>query len=111
MIERVRANETGIQNKTYKRYQIVETLKDPLVWCYVMMQGSSTIVIGGLGVFSNIIISSFGFSVLQTQLLNIAQGAVTIAVMVGGATLSQTTGQTILVMHVSYAILTSRTLS
>ncbi|KAH6715701.1 major facilitator superfamily domain-containing protein [Leptodontidium sp. MPI-SDFR-AT-0119] len=99
MIERVRANETGIQNKTYKTYQMLEAIKDPVIWCYVMLQITSTLVIGGLGVFSNLIIKSFGFTVLQTQLLNIAQGAVTIIVMIGGATLAQTTGQTILVMH------------
>ncbi|CZR65743.1 related to allantoate permease [Phialocephala subalpina] len=99
MIERVRANETGIQNKRYKSYQMLEAIKDPVIWCYVMLQITSTLVIGGLGVFSNLIIASFGFSVLETQLLNIAQGAVTIIVMIGGATLAQTTGQTILVMH------------
>jgi hypothetical protein len=99
MIERVRANETGIQNKTYKIYQMLETIKDPVIWCYIMLQITSTLVIGGLGVFSNLIIASFGFSVLETQLLNIAQGAVTIMVMIGGATLAQITGQTILVMH------------
>ncbi|PMD67054.1 allantoate permease [Hyaloscypha bicolor E] len=99
MIERVRANETGIQNKTYKTYQMLETIKDPVIWCYVMLQITSTLVIGGLGVFSNLIIASFGFSVLQTQLLNIAQGAVTIIVMIGSATLAQTTGQTVWVMH------------
>ena len=101
MIERVRVNETGIQNKTYKRYQMMETIIDPVIWCYVMLQITSTLVIGGLGVFSNLIIASFGFSVLQTQLLNIAQGAVTIMVMVGGATFAQSSKQTILVMHVS----------
>ncbi|OBT82358.1 hypothetical protein VE02_08285 [Pseudogymnoascus sp. 03VT05] len=99
MVERVRTNDTGIQNKTYKPYQALETLKDPVIWCYIMLQITSTLVIGGLGVFSNIIIKSFGFTLLQTQLLNIAQGAVTVLVMVGGATLGQTTGQTILVMH------------
>jgi hypothetical protein len=99
MIERVRANETGIQNKTYKRYQMIETILDPVVWCYVMLQITSTLIIGGLGVFSNLIIASFGFTVLQTQLLNIAQGAVTIAVMIGGASLAQSSGQTCLIMH------------
>lgn len=101
MVERVRTNDTGIQNKTYKAYQALETIKDPVIWCYIMLQITSTLVIGGLGVFSNIIIKSFGFTLLQTQLLNIAQGAVTILIMIGGATLGQTTGQTILVMHVS----------
>lgn len=99
MVERVRANETGIQNKTFKRYQAVEAITDPVIWCYVMLQLTSTLIIGGLGVFSNLIISSFGFTYLQTQLLNIAQGAVTIVVMIGGATLATTTGQTAWVMH------------
>ncbi|KAH7231571.1 hypothetical protein FSOLCH5_005005 [Fusarium solani] len=99
MVERVRANETGIQNKSYKRYQVVEAVTDPVVWCYVMLQLTSTLIIGGLGVFSNLIISSFGFTYLQTQLLNIAQGAVTIIVMVGSATLATATRQTAWVMH------------
>lgn len=101
MVERVRANETGIQNKVYKRYQAVEALTDPIVWLYVMLQLTSTLVIGGLGVFSNLIISSFGFTYLETQLLNIAQGAVTIVVMVGSAALCTWTNQTAWVMHVS----------
>lgn len=104
MIERVRVNETGIQNKTYKRYQMIETVLDPVVWCYIMLQITSTLVIGGLGVFSNLIIASFGFGVLQTQLLNLAQGAVTILVMIGGATLAQSSKETILVMHVRFPL-------
>ncbi|KIM98412.1 hypothetical protein OIDMADRAFT_128217 [Oidiodendron maius Zn] len=99
MVERVRANETGIQNRTYKRYQALEAVRDPVIWLYVLLQVSSTLIIGGLGVFSNLIIASFGFSTLQTDLLNIAQGALTILVMVGGAQLSQFSRQTCLVMH------------
>lgn len=103
MIERVRHNETGIQNKKYKKYQIIEALKDPFVWCCVGMITVGNLVIGGLGVFSNMIIKQFGFSVLQTQLLNIAQGALTIIIMVGSALLAQKTGQTCLVMVVRQA--------
>lgn len=99
MIERVRANETGIQNKTYKRYQMLEAIRDPVIWCYVMLQITSTLVIGGLGVFSNLIIAAFGFSYLQTQLLNIAQGGITIIIMIGGAWLATWTKQTAIVMH------------
>jgi predicted ribonuclease YlaK len=47
MIERVRANETGIQNKRYKRYQSIEALTDPAVWLIVLMQACGTLVIGG----------------------------------------------------------------
>ncbi|KAK6070355.1 2-ketogluconate transporter [Seiridium cupressi] len=99
MIERVRVNETGIQNKVWKRYQLIEALTDPVVWCYVMLNVTSTLVIGGLGVFSNLIIASFGFTDLQTQLLNIAQGALTIIIMVGSATIATKTRQTAWVMH------------
>ncbi|KAI1344159.1 major facilitator superfamily domain-containing protein [Xylariaceae sp. FL0016] len=99
MVERVRVNETGIQNKHYKRYQALETLRDPVIWCYVFLHLTSTLVIGGLGVFSNIIIASFGFTYLQTQLLNIAQGAFTVMVMVGSAWLATWSRQTSIVMH------------
>lgn len=99
MVERVRANETGIQNRVFKKYQVLEVLRDPAIWLYALLQMTSCLIIGGLGVFSNIIIKSFGFTTLQTQLLNIAQGGVTIAVMVGGASLATWTKQTILTMH------------
>ncbi|KAF2021719.1 MFS general substrate transporter [Aaosphaeria arxii CBS 175.79] len=100
MVERVRQNETGIQNREYKKYQIVETLKDPFVWCCVMLILVANLVIGGLGVFSNLIIKEFGFSLLQTQLLNIAQGAWQIMLMIGSAQVSQKSGQTCLTMIV-----------
>jgi hypothetical protein len=99
MIERVRANETGIQNKTWKKYQMIEALCDPIVWIFVLLQILSTLIIGGLGVFSNLIIKSFGFTTFETQLLNIPQGAVMVLVMVGGAWLATSTKQTTLVMH------------
>ncbi|KAK7707232.1 hypothetical protein SLS57_009401 [Botryosphaeria dothidea] len=98
MFARVRGNQTGLQNRHFKKYQVAEAVLDPFVWCCVVLQTTSTLIIGGLGVFSNLIIKAFGFSVLQTQLLNIAQGAVTILVMVGGALLSGKTGQTLVVM-------------
>lgn len=101
MVERVRHNETGIQNKKYKKYQIIEALTDPLVWCCVLLITVANLVIGGLGVFSNLIIEQFGFTLLQTQLLNIAQGGLTIIVMVSSAWASQKSGQTCLIMLVS----------
>jgi hypothetical protein len=100
LVERVRHNETGIQNKQYKRHQAIEALLDPFVWCIVLLIVTANLVIGGLGVFSNLIISQFGFSLLQTNLLNIAQGALTIIVMIGSAQVSQKWGQTCYTMLV-----------
>lgn len=101
MIERVRQNETGIQNRQYKKYQVIEAFKDPFVWCCVLLITVANLVIGGLGVFSNLVIREFGFSLLQTQLLNIAQGAWQIIVMIGSAQACQKSGQTCLMMIVS----------
>ncbi|GLA77516.1 hypothetical protein AtubIFM55763_009703 [Aspergillus tubingensis] len=98
MVERVRHNETGIENRQFKRYQVIETIQDPIVWCCVMLILVANLVIGGLGVFSNLIIEQFGFSLLQTELLNIAQGSWTIIVMVGSAWCSQRFQQTCLTM-------------
>ncbi|KAJ5708149.1 major facilitator superfamily domain-containing protein [Penicillium malachiteum] len=98
MIERVRHNETGIRNTEYKRYQILEAFKDPLVWCCFFLILVANLVIGGLGVFSNLIIEQFGFTTLQTYLLNIAQGGWTIIVMIGSAWASQKFQQTCFVM-------------
>ncbi|KAL4938985.1 major facilitator superfamily domain-containing protein [Aspergillus oleicola] len=81
-----------------RRNQFIKALTDAVTWLYVLLQLTSTLIIGGLGVFSNIIIQSFGFSTLQTQLLNITQGGVTIIVMVGGAWLATWSRQTIAVM-------------
>lgn len=104
MIERVRANETGIENKKYKKYQVVEALKDTFMWACVALILTANLVIGGLGAFSNLIISNFGFSVLQTQLLNIAQGGVTVLVMVGSAWLCTKFNQTCYVMMVCFPL-------
>ncbi|EEY23415.1 allantoate permease [Verticillium alfalfae VaMs.102] len=89
----------GIQNKTYKRHQVIEAVSDPVTWCYVLLQVTSTLIIGGLGVFSNLIISGFGFTVFETQLLNIAQGAITIIIMIFAAFTAQRTQQTAFTMH------------
>ncbi|KAJ6013229.1 major facilitator superfamily domain-containing protein [Penicillium herquei] len=98
MIERVRHNETGIENKEYKKDQVLEALKDPFVWCCFMLIAVANLVIGGLGVFSNLIVQQFGFSTLQITLLNIAQGAWTIIVMIGSAWASQRFQQTCFIM-------------
>lgn len=103
-IERVRHNETGIKNKIYKMYQVKEAFTDPFVWCCIALITVANLIIGGLGVFSNLIIRQFGFSLLETQLLNIAQGAWLIIVMIGSAQACQKSGQNCLMMIVSHPV-------
>ena len=51
---------------------------------------------GGLGAFANLIIKAFGYTTLQTYLLNIAQGVVIMFFLFSGAYLSKRFNQKIL---------------
>ncbi|KAF9008901.1 major facilitator superfamily domain-containing protein [Cyathus striatus] len=100
MAERVRRNETGIQNKTFKMYQAWEALLDPTVWAIVMISFTNALPTGGLGAFSNIILTAFGFTQLQTYLLAIAQGVIIMAFLFSAAYISKRYDQKLLLAFI-----------
>lgn len=75
IVERVRSNQTGLQNKKFKFSQMREALTDPQTYCYGLIQVFTTLPTSGLGAFANIIIKGLHFTVLQTQLLAMVLGA------------------------------------
>lgn len=101
MVERVRDNQTGIQNKTFRKEQVIEALKDPQTWCFSLIQILTTLPTSGLGAFANIIIKSFDFTVLQTQLLAMVLGAYIILVLMGSAWLVKKYNQNLIIMFCS----------
>src|ERR1700712_5316593 len=74
MVERVRSNQTGMQNRTFRKEQMIEALQDPQTWCYGLIALCTTLPTSGLGAFANIIITGFHFSILETQLLAMVLG-------------------------------------
>ncbi|KAI8650113.1 MFS domain-containing protein [Fusarium sp. Ph1] len=99
MIERVRDNQTGIQNKTFKKEQAIEALKDPQTWCYAGIQFCTTFPTSGLGAFANVIIKgAFNFSTLQTQLLAMVLGFYIIIVLLSSVWLVKKFNQNIYIM-------------
>jgi sugar phosphate permease len=98
MVERVRDNQTGIQNRKFKTEQFLEGLLDPQIWCYGIAGLCASLPSVGLASFANILINSFGFDILQTQLLTMVTGVLVITVMLGSTWLVKKTNQTILVM-------------
>ncbi|KAI9368653.1 major facilitator superfamily domain-containing protein [Aspergillus egyptiacus] len=98
MVERVRSNQTGLQNKQFRAYQLWEAARDPQVYCYMAIQVFTTLPTSGLGAFANIIIEGFEFSVLQTQLLAMVLGFYIIIVLLSSAFLVKKTGQNLYVM-------------
>ncbi|KAJ5107716.1 hypothetical protein N7456_004391, partial [Penicillium angulare] len=98
MVERVRENRTGIQNKKFRKYQAIEALRDPQMWCYCGIQLFTTMPTSGLGTFANIIIKGFDFTTLQTQLLSMVLGAYIIIVLLSSAWIVKKTGQNLITM-------------
>jgi hypothetical protein len=117
MVERVRSNQTGLQNRTFRPEQVKEALLDPQTWCHCGIAICTTLPTSGLGGFANIIstffpnilcapssnsisVNSFGFTVLQTQLLAMVLGALIIAVLLSSTWLVKKYNQTCLTMAV-----------
>ncbi|KAK5154397.1 hypothetical protein LTS14_006532 [Recurvomyces mirabilis] len=83
-VERLRENQTGIENKHFKWAQFRETLADPRTWILSMIVVSTNIPNGAVSSFSSIIIENFGYNQYQTLLLNLPSAAVAfVAVLLG----------------------------
>ncbi|KZT61147.1 MFS general substrate transporter [Calocera cornea HHB12733] len=75
-LERVRDDQGGTHNKTFKPYQILEAARDPRTWCIVLVTMLTSIPNGALSNFSNIIIKNFGYTGQQALILSTPGGLV-----------------------------------
>ncbi|OJT10662.1 hypothetical protein TRAPUB_12823 [Trametes pubescens] len=79
-IERIKVNQTGIENKRFKKDQFIECLKDPKTWLFFFFSMISNVT-NSLSNQRQIIVAGFGFTSLQTTLLGCIDGAVEIIVI------------------------------
>ncbi|KAJ6114448.1 MFS general substrate transporter [Penicillium sp. IBT 16267x] len=77
-IERIRANNTGIENKHFKPDQVAECLRDPQILLLSLLTIAGSVPNGAVSSFQSIVISSLGFSNEQTTLLQIPSGAIAV---------------------------------
>lgn len=77
-IERVRENQTGIENKHFKIEQLKECFMDPQTWLLVLIVISSNVPNGAVTSYQATIIKGFGYNSKQTALLSIPGGGVSI---------------------------------
>ncbi|KAF9884949.1 hypothetical protein FE257_000858 [Aspergillus nanangensis] len=98
MIERIRDNQTGIQNRKFKIEQVVDALTDPQVWAYSLINLCTTLPTAGLSSFANIIIHSFGYSPMNSQLLSMPLGLYVMIVLLMSSWLASRTRQSVPVM-------------
>jgi MFS family permease len=61
-VERLRADQVGIENKTVKRDQIIETFTDIKTYWYMIMVFAVNLTNGPASGFGSIIVQSFGAS-------------------------------------------------
>lgn len=78
-IQRVRKNNTGIEDKKFKPKQVFECLCEPKTWCLVIFAFCQNVPNGGLVTFSSLIVSGLGYSALRTTLLGIPTGVIATA--------------------------------
>lgn len=74
-VERLREDQTGVENKHLKRYQLVEALKDPKTYFFFLLGVIHNTPNGGISNFGTLIIQGFGFSTLVTALMQVPYGA------------------------------------
>lgn len=66
---RLRANRTGISNKTFKAYQAREALLDIKTCLIFFAFIGVSISNGGLSTFGSLVVKGFGFSVREVRLI------------------------------------------
>lgn len=77
-ITRLRSNQTGIENTTFKPYQVLECFRDPQTWLLSLITIASNVPNGAVSSFQSTLIKSFGFSSKTTALLQLPSGAISI---------------------------------
>ncbi|KAJ7681032.1 major facilitator superfamily domain-containing protein, partial [Mycena polygramma] len=87
---RIKANQTGLENKHFKKEQMIEALTDPKTWLFALFSALTNIPNRNQ---KPLIVNSFGFTVLQTTLLTCVDGAVEIITISTGVNVAARTGQ------------------
>lgn len=77
-IRRLKENQTGVENKHFKKEQMIEALKDPKTWLFAVFAALDQIP-NSLSNQRQIIMTTLGFSDLQTTLLSCVDGFMEVA--------------------------------
>ncbi|KAL7913901.1 MFS general substrate transporter [Trichoderma velutinum] len=75
-VKRMRSAQTGIENTSFKPYQVREVFLDPKTYLLVLTAFTITLVNGAVSGFGSVVVKSFGFSPFNSVLLTGSVGAV-----------------------------------
>ncbi|TFK61073.1 MFS general substrate transporter [Pluteus cervinus] len=82
-VRRLKENQTGVENKHFKKEQMIEALLDPKTWLFALFSALDNVP-NSLTNQRSIIVSEFGFTNLQTTLLGCVDGCVEIVTIYTG---------------------------
>ncbi|KAN0129723.1 major facilitator superfamily [Lactarius tabidus] len=86
-VQRIKENQTGVENKSFKKEQMIEALTDKKTWLFALFAALDNVpnsIVNQL----QIIISSFGFTTFQTTLLGCVTGVIQILTIYSGVTIA-----------------------
>ncbi|KAJ7457775.1 major facilitator superfamily domain-containing protein [Mycena latifolia] len=86
----IRKNQTGVENKHFKKEQMMEALSDPKTWLFALFSALTNVPNRNQ---RTIIVSSFGFTNLQTTLLSCVDGVVEVVTIWTGVLIAAKTNQ------------------
>ncbi|EMC93750.1 hypothetical protein BAUCODRAFT_567318 [Baudoinia panamericana UAMH 10762] len=75
-VDRISGNMVGVKTKQYKPKQVVEALLDVKVWILVLIGMATGVINGGVSNFGSSLIRGFGFSSLNSTLLQLPNGVI-----------------------------------
>ncbi len=67
-VNRVSTNRQGVKNHPFRKYQLIQTIKDPKTWILFIMVTGAQVPNAALTSFTSIIVGSFGFDTLGANI-------------------------------------------
>ncbi|KIK59190.1 hypothetical protein GYMLUDRAFT_686005 [Collybiopsis luxurians FD-317 M1] len=86
-VRRIKENQTGVENKHFKKEQMIEALLDPKTWMFALFSALDNVP-NSLTNQRQLIVSSFGFTNLQTTLLTCVDGFIEIVTIYTGVNIA-----------------------
>ena len=74
VIDKIRGDQTGVENKTFKKDQMIEAFLDPKTWLMFFLHIFISIPNGGLTNFAPLIIKGLGYTSQRATLLTMPTG-------------------------------------
>ncbi|VUC25519.1 unnamed protein product [Clonostachys rosea] len=76
VVDRLRADQTGVENKQFKKDQLIEALIDPKTWLMFFFHIVISIPNGGLTNFAPLVIKGLGYTSQRSTLLTMPTGII-----------------------------------